>query len=340
VDEARDDWTRPVSVLGPTLAKRRARDIEARAQLDALSRSLFPEGDARPLPPLASGAGVVGVLWTPTENGWATFVAGDGGARATTSADAPTAESLLAAVARDLPSLRRLRLMPAGKSREIDFHAALLDGVPLGARAVVEYAIDAPPPPRASVIGPALVVADATESLPEARSEGEDVVARYRAQRDARLLLGPEATRAAVLAGLEGAALFHFAGHAAYAGVDGWESALLLANGDRLTAADVLALSHAPPIVVLSGCQTGREGDARGAQGIGLGAAFLAAGSRAVLASTRDVSDATTARLMHELSIALSASPDDPAAALQKAQNALRSADPSADWSAFRAFVR
>src|SRR6185437_8624526 len=107
-------------------------------------------------------------------------------------------------------------------------------------------------------VGRAVVVADPTESLPDARREGEDAAAAYRAARDAQLVAGADATRARVLAAIDGAGLLHFAGHGTYAGVDGWDSALRLARGDRLAVGDVLALPHAPAVVVLSGCETGR----------------------------------------------------------------------------------
>jgi tetratricopeptide (TPR) repeat protein len=340
VTEANDDWTLSVRSLAPTTAQRRARDVEARAGLDATARELFDTG-AQPTGPLATGSGVVGVAWQPLERGWVAFVVRNDEVRAVRIPEsAPSGDALLAAVARDVVSADRVRILPLGAARDVDFQALAIDGAPLVTRAVVEYVVDLPTPAADTRAGKALVVADPTESLPAARAEGRDVAAVFTPAVDTRLVTGSEATRARLIEELDAATLFHFAGHGSYAGVDGWESALVLAGDERLTTADVLALPHAPAVVVLSGCETGREGDRGGADGLGLGAAFLAAGSRAVLASVRAVPDAVTARLMRDLARALVEQPSDPARALQKAQVSLLASAPSVDWSAFRAFVR
>jgi cellulose synthase operon protein C len=114
---------------------------------------------------------------------------------------------------------------------------------------------------------------------------------------------------------------------------------LPLAESSELTLGDVLALARAPRWVVLSGCETGRAGAAAPAESLGLAQAFLAAGSRSVLAAVRPVADDTAAALVDGYYRAWS--PVTPvAAALRSAQLALRARDPRADWASFRIVER
>ena len=355
VAEAAVDWSLSADALARRLADRRARDIAARARLDALAAAIFPPAP-RALPALAEGDRVVGLAWVPLEEGWAAFVVERGAVRVVRVAapEAPARASeaavrLIDAVRGSILRARRLRVLPFGALRDVDLGALDVDGEPLVARVPIEYPLDAAgaKDDAADVRAPSsLVIADPTGALPAARREGLAIAGKRTGAgagslaSGARLLVGAEATRARVLDELGGATSLHFAGHASYAGVDGWESALFLANGERLTVADVLALPLAPRRVVLSGCETGSEGERGGPVGLGLADAFIAAGARAVIASTRHVDDATTESLMRALSAALEETPDDAAAALQRAELEVRRALPTADWSAFRAFVR
>jgi cellulose synthase operon protein C len=102
-------------------------------------------------------------------------------------------------------------------------------------------------------------------------------------------LEGAAATRAALEARLVDpcTALFQYDGHAAQRAAgrtgglrgDRIDDALLLAGGDTLTAADVLALRRVPGKVVLNGCTTAAP------EGLGLAQAFLLAGAQQVIAS-------------------------------------------------------
>lgn len=264
-----------------------------------------------------------------------------------TTPDAPSPEqlasALLASVGNRVAHARRLRLRPFGVLRDVNWSAIPVGGRPLVTIAPIEYPFD-----TADVttdLGRAesslLVVADPTGTLPAARREGDAVVAIEGGDAGVTLLAGAGATRALVLEWLPRASALHFAGHASYAGVDGWESSLLLAGGERVTVADVLALPRVPARVVLSGCETGIEGEEGGGPpGLGLAEAFIAAGATAVVASTRRVNDATADRFMRALVAALARTPGDVPLALQRAQLDTRSALPSTEWSAFRAFVR
>jgi hypothetical protein len=143
--------------------------------------------------------------------------------------------------------------------------------------------------PSAPIPAPALVVADPAGDLPGAREEGRFVATQLPG---ARLLLGAEASRAAVRAALEGAPVWHFAGHGVLTDDDPFAAHLRLAAGERLTVADVLIERPGVPLVVLDGCETGGDSTLENGERIGLPAAFLAAGTRAVIAADRVVTDA------------------------------------------------
>jgi CHAT domain-containing protein len=145
---------------------------------------------------------------------------------------------------------------------------------------------------------------------------------------------GEQAGGDAVRRGLSEGDLFHYAGHAAFVGSGGWDSALPLAGG-WLTVGDVLALPKVPRWVFLSGCETGRSGRQAPQEGIGLANAFAAAGSSRVIAAVRPVADATARALVESFYREWSGS-TAPSLALQRAQLVLRRDHPEADWSAFR----
>jgi CHAT domain-containing protein len=194
----------------------------------------------------------------------------------------------------------------------------------------------APPPARALVVG------DPQRNLPEARREGRSVAADLRARGggDVSLLEMDEATHAAVLAALDSASLFHYAGHATYEGEDGWDSMLPLAAGGRLLVSDVLALRRVPARVVLSGCSAAHTSSASPGDTLGIAQAFLVAGSDVVVAPTRDVADALSASYVASLYASLDAAGGDLAKAARAAQLHLREADPSGDWASFRVLRR
>jgi hypothetical protein len=346
VAEAADDWSLSESALAARVADRRAHDVAARARLDGVVRDLVQSSEPR-LPALPAADGVIDLTFVPLERAWAVLSAEGGKVSVATMPDARSPEqvgsALLAAVGSRVARARRLRLRPFGVLRDVDWSAFSVGSRPLVTIAPIEYPLDAADLTSGDVPGESslLVVADPTGTLPAARREGEAVIAIEGSDAGVTLLAGADATRARVLEGLPRASALHFAGHASYAGVDGWESALLLAGGERLTVADVLALPRVPALVVLSGCETGIEGEEGGGPpGLGLADAFIAAGSAAVVASTRRVDDATADPFMRALATALMRTPDDVPLALQRAQLEARSALPSTEWSAFRAFVR
>ena len=180
------------------------------------------------------------------------------------------------------------------------------------------------------------MVADPSRNLGGARTEIAAVSKALSAQPgwSGSILQGPQATSPMLRQALSGAALFHYAGHARYGDALGWNSALVLSDDTRFDVGDILTLRDAPQVVVLSGCETAtRPGIA--APSMGLANAFIAAGSTAVIATSRSVDDAsardvTQAFYQHWLAGL------DIADALRAAQLDVRRTTPDRDWSAFR----
>jgi CHAT domain-containing protein len=113
------------------------------------------------------------------------------------------------------------------------------------------------------------------------------------------------------------------------------DSALLLADGGRFELGDVLALPRVPDTVVLLGCRTG-QAKALPVAGLGLAQAFLLKGSSRVIASTRPLDDALAAGLSSRL---YGAPGQDVVNSLRRAQLAMRSDHPAADWAGLRILV-
>ncbi len=95
-------------------------------------------------------------------------------------------------------------------------------------------------------------------------------------------------------------AILHFATHAEANDQTPWASSLFLGAPamPTLRADRIAQLSLHAPLVVLSGCDTGGGHLISGEGTLGLGSAFLAAGSQAVVMSLWPVDDAVTAELM------------------------------------------
>ncbi len=349
VASAHDDWSLSADALVRASASRHVRDLALRDKLDAVARDVFPAASevGTPRPALATEDGAIGLAWYPLDDAWAAFRVLHASITAHVIA-APTdparageaAAILLASEAAPLRAAKRIRWLPFDALDDVDVAALVLDGAPLLERAPVEYVLESRFDAPRGAGGAALVVADPTGALPAARREGVAVAAALDGGSRVTLLVGADATRARVLAELSRASSFHYSGHAVYAGADGWDSALLLANGDSVGVADVLALSRAPGLVVLSGCETGTARSHGGAPGVGLSEAFIAAGSGAVIGASRRVRDEVAEALLVALTPALAVHPNDAASALRDAQLALRRDQPGADWSAYRAFVR
>lgn len=202
--------------------------------------------------------------------------------------------------------IERVRIFAAEPVGLVDIHDLPLDGPDdtLASRFSVSYGVDLAglaPAPRAKR---ALLVAVPTPELTMPPREVAHVrEALERAGWSVRALVGEEATLAAVLRELAepGLELFHYAGHGAAEGVDGWESHVMLAQNGWLSVPDVTALPRAPRLVVLSSCDAANAKDHVYVDGPSLAHAFLVAGAERVIGSPHRNNDATTMQVMKEL---------------------------------------
>ncbi len=325
--EAAGDWKLDGERLAAVGAQRHARESAARSQLEtALSEAsgfrLQAPGEEK------REEGVVSIVIHPTSKGWIAIAIGGG---ETTAYPIAEKETLLAPISSRLAKAGLVRVEAYGEWRKVDVHALAFEGAPLVARVAVEYPLGLRAAAHAEA-EKAVVVGDPTGDLPRAHGEAKAVARTLAAQGPVVALLGAAAARGAALDAMTGAGTFHYAGHGVFAGEDGFESALPLADGARITIGDVLALAPAPRRVVLSGCDAARSE----AEGLGLAQAFLAAGAEEVVAPVRPVSDA----LAEALANALYGAPQPSLArALRAAQLAVRAADAQSDWAAFRALA-
>ncbi|WP_437727525.1 CHAT domain-containing protein [Sorangium sp. So ce861] len=361
----RQDWQLAADELERATAARQHRGQAIRAMLD---EALAVLGRAEPEPaddgaPPALGEGELMLVYHRVRDGWAGFAVTRGGVAArrlaATSAAALAGEltaatpagalsaALLTPFRESIAAARRLRFVPSGALEQVDFHALPWSGAPLVAHAPVTYGMDLPGRSERAAPGGeggALVVADPRGDLPAARREGELVAAALAGQGlRVERLSGGAATHPSLRDALERPSLevFHYAGHGAFAGRDGWDSSLRLAAGGELAVGDVLALQRAPARVVLSGCDTARTAPTAGDAGLGLGLAqaFLLAGAGSIIAAARPVDDAVAERMMAALYGGAGFAAADAGARLREAALAVMRVAPSSDWASFRALV-
>jgi cellulose synthase operon protein C len=348
----------PADEVERSVAQRRERGAALAAELDAAIAAIGrPDTVERAGVDLPSPArGELFLIYYPVRRGWAGFAIREGEtiARRIPDLDPAATAADLARASLDpfrdaLAAARKVRFLPYGEIEAIDFHALPWNGEPLLAAVPVEYGADLPARSRSATSPPvsrALIVDDPRGDLPEARREAAAVghVVGAWAGWQEESIEGARATHREVREALESreTRLFHYAGHGFFGGRDGWESGLPLGEDGWLTVSDILTLPRAPAEIVLSGCDTARRAGAR-VEGIGIGQAFLLAGSTSVVAATRPVADRLAARLM---SAFYEASPGPaPAAALgaaerlRAAQLALRREEPGSDWASFRTLV-
>lgn len=171
----------------------------------------------------------------------------------------------------------------------------------------------------------AIFVGDSRGDLPEAARE----VRKLAAAMGVSVSVGVAASRG-VVGSARGARLLHIAAH----GITTPSGrAIVLADGN-LTAADVLDAGLDPQIVILSGCATAASGDAESWDGFP--SAFLAAGSRYVVATLRSVDDTSAAKVIEAYYAQPAAM--DPIARLAAAQRQVSGTLPVAAWASFAAW--
>jgi len=343
------DWELPSPARAAAREERRRRVGELRRLLDRGYALLGGRGPSTFAPP-SPRPGELLLAYHPLPSGWAAFAATAEGVEARRIGELDgallerperLAERLIEPFAERIDGARRLRILPYGDLRGVDFHALPFRGHPLLAAKPVVYGLDLPPA-EPGAPGPggrrALVLADPTETLLRAPAEAS-AVARRLERRGWRVRRLPRAAGDDLRGALRGAELFHFAGHADFSGRGGWGSDLRLAEGTRLTLGDVLTSDSVPRTVVLSACEGGR-GPAEGAvEGLGLAQAFLLAGAAEVVGAVEPVDDRTASALMAALYRHFDGSAPV-AEALRLAQLELRRGGRSAEWARFRVLER
>lgn len=117
---------------------------------------------------------------------------------------------------------------------------------------------------------------------------------------DGETMLGPAPKKAKLRERAAGVRWLHIACHGAFNMERPLASYLEVADGERLTAREVLEEWHlSAELVTLSACQTGSSRILRGDEPMGLLRAFLAAGAQAVLVSQWAIEDLPTFLLMY-----------------------------------------
>lgn len=150
---------------------------------------------------------------------------------------------------------------------------------------------------RAPVTEPTTVIAAVGPGLAHAREEVERVLACHPRAREVPARTGP------VLAALESADVLHLAAHGVFHARSPLLSSLTLDDGP-LMAYDLLGMSHAARLVVLSSCDSGMARTPTDGAPLGLAGTFLARGAACVIAGLVPVRDEDALALMirfHEL---------------------------------------
>ncbi len=196
--------------------------------------------------------------------------------------------------------------------------------------------------PEATAAPPGMEALGELPALPNTRSEVEAAAGAYRGH--TRLLIGAQASEAAVRAAAAQARVLHIAAHAYFDSARPIDSGLLL-SGDRTGGADDDGVVHAWEVManwqldaglgVLSSCDTGLGRELADEGLIGLTRAFQYAGARRVAATLWPVNDSATAALMRELHRQI-ADGADYAQALRSAQRLALSGKLSAGGGALR----
>lgn len=171
--------------------------------------------------------------------------------------------------------------------------------------------------------------------LPHSGDEAAAILALApAAERSAALLVGREASRAAVLGGpLRDYRFLHFATHGSFAATDPGGGRLALAQtGPRgrpeangfLHLADIYGLDLRADLVTLSACQSALGRDVRGEGMTGMTRGFFYAGAERVVVSLWNVNDRVAVELMRRFYRGMLAEGLAPAAALRAAQDEVR----------------
>ncbi len=221
----------------------------------------------------------------------------------------------------------RIHIVPVGKLLRVSFAALRVSGERLLDGYEIVYApsvtgLAAMATARDSTVGSGLVVADTRSNLDHATLESGLVVEQTGATRR----VGRNATRFA-LRSAASLPLLHVISHSGLGVRGGY---LVLADG-QVTAADILEWRVSPRLVVLPTCASAVT--VRGEMWDSLAAAFLAAGSRHVVATVASVEDQVAADFTRHFYGKNGLR--DPVGGVTRALRDMAKRYPVADWSAF-----
>ena len=343
-DDAIEEWKLSVSAATRLQKARVAREKAIRERLDhalaALGSRVPMTGERQALRPAHDE---LIALYHPIPTGWALFVLDDDRLSVTRLPRATHGARLLAPMVGALRTSRTVRFLLSGSLAEVDMHALPFDGRPLQASVAVSYGLDMPHVSDRTVMPErALIVAPHNDLLRTHREANLAARQLERVGRTVTRLHGMNATSTAIQHALSShVSLFHYAGHARYLGLDGWESYLGRENQRLLTIGDIVMLSNAPKEVVLTGCETAEASSPNGTPGLSLAQAFVIAGSKSVIAAVRPIKDRDGHLIARALYDARGRRPNAPGPELlHEAQKDLLKRRVDADWAAFRALVR
>jgi tetratricopeptide (TPR) repeat protein len=342
---AKDDLDLTMDQLSGKQAARQAVAEEAQGFLDQMFKLLEVPGEqpGKLSPPRP---GELILAYYPLDRGWIGFAAEGGTVKPhrfelpeSLPGDKELAKRLLWPFRDPIQRARRIRILASGPLQGVDFHALPFEGSVLQTKAPVVYGLDLPVSPGKALSRRALLIANPTGDLPNSVTEVQNAQNTLRGRGWSTMTLeGAKASKDALQERLAGVDLLHYAGHGDFSGREGWESNLRLAQETRLTLPDLLALNRAVPAwVILSSCETGKASTETPVESLGLAQAFLLAGSRSVIASTRPADDRTVAAFFSELYRQWDGG-QDLAVALQRAQLDWRKRNPREDWAGFRIF--
>ncbi len=249
-------------------------------------------------------------------------------------------EQLFAPIAGELDALDLLVVVPHRELHALPLHALTVQGQPLIARVPVVYGpsigvlASIAAADRAGIVKASPLVASHAATPDEAGSfegEADDVAGQL------GTTARHHATRAEVLLAAPSSDIIHLVCHGAFDAGDPLDSGVLLADG-VLRARDWLPLPLRSDLVVLSGCETGRQQVHPGDELNGLARSLLQAGSSGVLLTLWRVYSGSTAAWMSLFYERLTGVTGvERARAFQGATLALRAAD--ADPVAWAPFV-
>jgi tetratricopeptide (TPR) repeat protein len=197
-----------------------------------------------------------------------------------------------------------------GESRVVVSGTTALQGVPWGLLpALADRPVTSTPSARLWLRSRAATAEGERRVLlvgPGLGSGGAEVPAVAAQDPEAQVIDGDDATVAASLAALDGAALVHVAAHGHFRDDSPLFSSLTLADGPLLVH-DLQHLRRPPHRVVLSACESGVMAPVGDQELLGLAAALLSMGTAGVVSSLAEVDDAATVEVMVALHAGLRA---------------------------------